>query len=78
MHEEYKYRYGKDKIHKSYNISDDLPVPELSKLGITTFAQVVPEKYRDSNVVKACRDYYINEKHEIALWTKRKKPYWFR
>lgn len=77
LHEEYKYRYGKDKTHKSYVVSEELPVPELPKLGITTFAQAMPEQYRNNNVVKAYRDYYINEKHEIAFWTKRTKPYWF-
>lgn len=77
LHEEYKYRYGKDKIHKSYLVSEELPVPELPKLGITTFVQAMPEEHRNKDVVKAYRDYYFNEKHNIASWTKRSKPYWF-
>lgn len=78
LHEEYKYRYGKDKIHKAYFVSENLPIPILPKLGMTSFAQAMPERYKNDNAVTAYRDYYLNEKHDIAFWTKRLKPYWFR
>lgn len=77
LHEEYKYRYGKDKIHKAYFVSESLPLPILPKVGMTPFAQAMPDQYKNDNVVRAYRDYYINEKHDIAFWTKRPKPYWF-
>lgn len=77
LHEEYKYRYGKNKIHKAYTVLESLPMPILPKIGITPFSQVMPEQYKNDNVVKAYRDYYTNEKYTIASWTKRTKPYWF-
>jgi len=53
-----------------------LPMPDLPVIGLTPFAQAMPEQYRNKNAVKAYRDYYINEKSSFLTWTKRKTPMW--
>ena len=78
LHEEYKYRYGEDKVHKSYLVSTILPLPCLPKIGMTPFAQAMPEKYKNNDPIKAYRDYYINEKYKIVSWKHCTKPYWFK
>ena len=73
---EYRYRYDKDVNHKSYDLVKTLPIPDLPDIGLTPFAQAMPEQYKNKNAVKAYRDYYINEKSSFLTWTKRKKPKW--
>ena len=73
---EYRYRYDKDINHKSYDLVKTLPIPDLPDIGLTPFAQAMPEQYKNKNAVKAYRDYYINEKSSFLTWTKRKKPKW--
>lgn len=78
LHEEYQYRYGENKVHKSYLVSTSLPLPSLPKIGMTQFAQAMPEQYKNNDPVKAYRNYYINEKYKIVSWTQRTKPHWFK
>ena len=73
---EYRYRYDKDVNHKSYDLVKTLPTPKIPDIGLTAFAQAMPDQYKNENVVKAYRDYYINEKSSFLTWTKRKKPKW--
>ena len=73
---EYRYRYDKDINHKSYDLVKTLPIPDLPDIGLTPFAQAMPDQYKNKNAVKAYRDYYINEKSSFLTWTKRKKPKW--
>jgi len=73
---EYRYRYDKDVNHKSYDLVKTLPIPDLPDIGLTPFAQAMPEQYKNKNAVKAYRDYYINEKSSFLTWTKRKTPMW--
>ena len=73
---EYRYRYDKDINHKSYDLVKTLPTPKIPDIGLTAFAQAMPDQYKNENVVKAYRDYYINEKSSFLTWTKRKKPKW--
>ena len=73
---EYRYRYNKEINHKSYDLIKTLPMPKILDIGLTPFAQAMPEQYRNKNAVKAYRDYYINEKSDFLKWTKRKTPKW--
>ena len=75
---EYRYRYDKDINHKSYDLVRTLPTPKISDIGLTPFAQAMPDQYKNKNAVKAYRDYYINEKSSFLTWTKRKTPNWYR
>lgn len=81
LNDEYRFRFNKNRDHASVaiirwcveNIRMSLP-----QIGLTTFAQAVPEKYKHDDVVTAYRNYYIAEKTSIAIWTNRQKPIWFK
>ena len=75
---EYRYRYDKDINHKSYDLVKTLPIPDLPDIGLTPFAQAMPDQYKNKNAVKAYRDYYINEKSKFLTWTNRKTPIWYK
>lgn len=75
---EYTYRYGK--VHKSeevieycYSMRDTIQDGELTK-----FAQAMPEEFKDCDPVKAYRQFYIGEKKDFAVWSKRDIPNWFK
>ena len=51
LHEEWRYRYGhsSNKYHKAYEIIETLPFPEfLPDIGLTPFAQAMPQKFHVS------------------------------
>lgn len=57
---EYTHRYLK--THKVEEYLKSIIIPDLPDLGLTEFAQAMPEQYRDVDPVKAYRNYYINDK----------------
>ena len=77
--EEYFNRYGK--IHKSLDAIDwcdnNYHKLNLPNVGLTTFAQAMPDEYKNDNAVKAYRDYYNGEKSYFAKWTNQLVPDWF-
>ena len=79
MIHEYKYRY--DKIHACQKVLDwckeNIP-RNIPDIGLTEFAQAMPEQYRNKDVVKAYRSYYIGEKSHLFEWKKRNKPRWIK
>lgn len=85
MHEEWKYRYDHpvDKEHKSYVVCKWIrehmaDMTTLPKIGLTPFAQAMPDEYRDTDAITAYRNYYQSpEKARIATWKKREQPEWY-
>lgn len=73
---EYKYRYNKDVNHKSYDLVKTLPTPDIPDIGLTPFAQAMPDQYKNKDAVKAYREYYLKEKSLLLKWTKRIIPKW--
>ena len=73
---EYTRRYGK--VHKSEKVIDwcDANRPELPDVGLTPFAQAMPEDYKNEDAVEAYRTYYRNDKKRFATW-KTETPAWF-
>ena len=76
---EYTQRYGK--IHKSQHVikvmaelEESCPLPDI---GLTPFAQAMPDQYKDANAVVAYRNYYIGEKSKIAVWNHSTPPSWW-
>ena len=74
---EYTYRY--EKIHASekviehcYSLRHHIPKGEL-----TQFAQAMPDVYKCTDSVQAYRQFYIHEKKDFAIWSKREVPEWF-
>lgn len=63
--EQYTRRYGK--VHKSQAVIEwciDNP-PSIADIGLTEFAQVMPDEYRCADVVEAYRNYYCGEKVQM-------------
>lgn len=76
LNDEYKRRYFHIYDHKSFRILKELPEPNLPDIGLTPFAQAMPEHYRDTNPVKAYRSYYMGDKRSINQW-KTTTPSWY-
>jgi len=73
---EYTKRYARQ--HKSQQYIEwcaSLPIT-LPKIGLTPFAQAMPDKYKNKCPVSAYRSYYVGEKARFATW-KSRKPYWW-
>lgn len=77
LSEEYTKRYGK--VHKSQAVIERCSKYKFSmpKAGLTAFAQAMPEQYRALCPVLAYRNYYKNEKREIAEWNHCEAPSWW-
>ena len=75
---EYTARYGKR--HKTQDVLDWLAEhkPSIPSIGLTPFAQVMPDEYKDTDVVVAYRKYYIGAKANIACWNHSSKPSWWK
>lgn len=74
---EYTRRYNK--IHKCESILLLLPKPDLQSSELTSFAQAMPEQYRNLDAVSAYRNYYIQEKSYMCKWmSKDDIPEFFR
>jgi len=73
---EYTYRYGK--IHKSERVLEwcEENLPNIPNLGLTPFAQAMPDEYKNPDPVKAYRAYYLGEKRHLFVWKNRPIPYW--
>ena len=78
--DEYFYRY--DKNHKSIHViawcannSNKLSLDQ--ELGLTPFAQAMPDEYKNDDAVQAYRDYYNGEKAYFAKWKLTTTPAWF-
>lgn len=77
LSDEYTFRYGK--IHATWTKLKDLvlDIPDgMCDIGLTPFAQAMPDEFRQSDAVQAYRAYYRSNKAAIAVWTKRDKPDW--
>ena len=76
LSEEYTRRYGRR--HKSQDVIEwcQRHMDTVPEGGRTTFAQAMPEQYKDENPVVAYRSYYLGDKARIAAW-KANKPEWW-
>jgi hypothetical protein len=79
LNDEYLYRFPASDDHRSARIVRDLEPPSIVDVGITEFAQAMPEEYRvEGDAVRAYRRFYIGDKSRFAKWTKRRPPRWYR
>lgn len=78
LNDEYRYRFEKNVDHGSAVVVRGLPQPPLDDIGLTEFAQAMPEEYKvPGDPVAAYRRFYIGEKSVFAGWTRRRAPKWF-
>lgn len=75
--DEYTYRYNREHKSDQYFLTEfDCP-DTIPDIGLTEFAQAMPDEYKDSDPVVAYRKYYIGAKKDFAKWTGRDTPLWF-
>lgn len=74
---QYFQRYGK-------NHSCQEGIEMLSQMGhyipdgeLTSFAQAMPDEYKNEDAVTAYRTYYMNDKKEFAKWKLGNVPFWW-
>ena len=76
---EYQHRYKK--IHSSFSVLENiLQYIDCIPLGtMTPLYQAVPEEYKQEDVVKAYREYYVGDKSEFAVWNMdpSRQPDWY-
>lgn len=76
---EYTARYGK--IHASQRIiewcDDNYKTLDLPDIGLTPFAQAMPDMYKSDDPVEAYRKYYKGDKRAFAKWKYSSTPDWW-
>jgi hypothetical protein len=78
LNAEYRYRYRKDRDHASIAVLDRIGDVHYEAVGLTEFAQAMPDQYKvPGDAVAAYRAYYLGEKLAFAQWTRRSKPDWW-
>ena len=75
--EEYTHRYGKTHLceQKFKDVLCNVPV-NITVGPMTPWAQAMPEEYKSEDPVESYRTYYINDKADMCVWTRRETPYW--
>lgn len=76
LNAEYKHRFDKGNNHASWDLIYSLPDPPIEDIGLTPFAQAMPDEYKNQDPVTAYRNFYFGEKKELFRWTKRETPHW--
>ncbi|MBD3654512.1 pyrimidine dimer DNA glycosylase/endonuclease V [Kangiella sp.] len=77
LNKEYRYRFNKDKDHKSMSVLDVIVEMKYEDVGLTEFAQAMPEQYKViGDAVSAYRQFYRAEKMGFAKWSRRPIPLW--
>ena len=77
LNSEYRYRFRKSNDHKSLSVIEELSKERFESMGLTPFAQAMPDEYKElDDPVAAYRRFYIGEKLSFARWTRRRKPEW--
>ena len=78
LNREYRYRYQKDADHASIAVLRRVQDIEFESLGLTEFAQAMPDQYKvPGDAVAAYRAFYRGEKSRFATWTRRRQPQWW-
>jgi hypothetical protein len=79
LNTEYRFRFERDTDHKSISVLNEISNCNYENLGLTEFAQAMPDKYKvPGDAVSAYRQFYLGEKMKFAKWTKRSVPEWVR
>ena len=79
LNKEWRYRFNHIYDHKSFTVLiDELTTPLIDDIGLTPFAQAMPDHLRSSSAITSYRNYYKEEKRHIAKWSKRTPPAWWK
>lgn len=76
--DEYHVRYG-DRVHKTETILNLLQEPPVHApdVGLTPFAQAMPDEFKRSCAVEAYRGYYLGAKRAFASWKTQAPAWWY-
>lgn len=77
LNKEWRSRYHHSRNHKAYDVVKSLPEPKIKDIGLTKFAQAMPDEYRSVDAVDAYRSYYMGDKRHIAQW-RNGEPCWWK
>lgn len=83
LNKEFMHRFNHTKNHLSVDkfaagVKLDAVLASLPDVGLTPFAQAMPDEYKNVNAVKAYRNYYVNAKSDLLKYTKRNAPVWIK
>jgi len=74
---EYTYRYGRTHLSETRLMTALAHCPLNVPAGRSRIALAMPSKFKEINVVKAYRKYYISKTETIDMrWTRRPRPEW--
>lgn len=78
VNDEYKFRYDKSVNHKSYDMIQTLPEPNIPDIGLTEFPLAMPEHCKVGSATDSYRYLYNNDKRSFVTYKKRKQPKWLK
>lgn len=77
LNDEWKYRYNHKYNHKSFDVIQSLPIPNIKDKGLTPFPLCMPiECIVNNDPVVSYQKYYNTCKTHLFAWKKREKPNW--
>lgn len=76
LNHEYRSRFGHDRNHKSWDAIKHLQgFSKLPNVGVTPFAQAMPDEYKNQDAVTAYRAYYRSK--PFVAWGRSSAPDWW-
>lgn len=76
VNDQYRFRYNKDVNHKSFDVIQSLPLPNIEDKGLTPFALAMPEHCKVGTAVESYRYLYNNDKRSFVTYKNMKLPDW--
>lgn len=81
LHDEYQYRYGEEKVHKSIKVirqieTEEVNLPEDESDNICEFG--MDDDVKADDPYRSYRRYYIQEKKDLDKYKYREAPEWLK
>ena len=73
----YRYRYGREHACELIIAYARSQADKFKDVGLTPFAQAMPDEYKGPCAIEAYRKYYAGGKTHLATWKGRPRPEWF-
>jgi len=79
LNNEYKKRFNHVQNHKSFDAVKTLPLPNIKSIGLTPFAQAMPDEFKQtSNPCENYKLYYKLGKKDILKYNHSEMPNWLK
>ena len=76
LNTEWQFRYDHSCNHKSFDVIELLPIPDIVDVGLTPFALAMPDDCKLADPIQSYRLYYKKYKTHLFNWKKREMPEW--